>query len=188
MDGYLRVSRKMGRDGEGYISPKVQRESIERWAEYTGVEILDWHFDEDESGGTQNRPGLRAAMARIEAGETGGLICWRVDRFARNVGPAEADVELIRSKGARIAFSDENLDTSGPLGEYLLTNLLAMARLQRQLLSTGWQTARGRAIKRGAFIGMAPLGYRKIRDKNSKKVGCLEPDPKLRRSLRRRSA
>jgi hypothetical protein len=30
MDGYVRVSRRMGRKGPGYISPKVQREAIER--------------------------------------------------------------------------------------------------------------------------------------------------------------
>lgn len=177
MDGYIRVSRTMGRKGAGYISPDVQRESIQRWADYSGVRIAAWHEDYDESGGTQNRPGLRACMERIQGGQTGGLACWRVDRFARNVGPAEADIELIRSADARIAFTDENLDTSGPMGEYLLTNLLAMARLQRQQLSSGWETARGRAIQRGAFIGMAPLGYRKIRDKNHPKVGALEPDP-----------
>jgi hypothetical protein len=116
-------------------------------------------------------------MARIEAGATGGLVCWRVDRFARNVGPAEADLELIRGKRARIAFADENLDADGPMGEFLLTTLLAMARLQRARLSSGWQTARGRAIARGAFVGKAPVGYRKIRDKNNERVGCLERDP-----------
>lgn len=61
MDGYIRVCRRMGREGPGYISPDVQRESIQRWADYRGVEIAAWHVDEDESGGTQNRPGLRTA-------------------------------------------------------------------------------------------------------------------------------
>lgn len=179
MDGYIRVSRTMGRKGAGYISPNVQRESIQRWADYNGVRIAAWHEDYDESGGTQDRPGLRACMRRIEAKQTGGLVCWRVDRFARNVGPAEADIELIRQHGARIAFSDENLDTSGPMGEYLLTNLLAMARLQREQLSKGWETARGRAVERGAFIGKAPIGYQKIRDKNDPQVGALEADPDM---------
>jgi hypothetical protein len=47
-------------------------------------------------------------------------------------------------------------------------------------LSAGWKTARGRAIERGAFIGKAPVGYRKIRDKNNPKLGALEPDPDRR--------
>jgi len=28
MDGYVRVSRRMGREGPGYFSPAVQREAI----------------------------------------------------------------------------------------------------------------------------------------------------------------
>ena len=39
MDGYIRVSRRMGRDGPGYISPAVQREAIQRWADYRGVSV-----------------------------------------------------------------------------------------------------------------------------------------------------
>jgi hypothetical protein len=33
------VSRVAGREGAAYISPDVQREAIERWANYRGVVI-----------------------------------------------------------------------------------------------------------------------------------------------------
>jgi hypothetical protein len=46
MDGYVRVSRRMGRGGPGYISPNVQREAIQRWADYRDVEIVAWHVDQ----------------------------------------------------------------------------------------------------------------------------------------------
>jgi site-specific DNA recombinase len=32
LDGYIRVSRVGGREGEGYISPSVQRVEIEKYA------------------------------------------------------------------------------------------------------------------------------------------------------------
>src|SRR4051795_10731490 len=83
MDGYIRVSRRMGRKGPGYISPHVQREAIERWAEYKGVTIAEWHVDEDESGGTHDRPGLERAVERAVRGDTGGIVSWRIDRFSR---------------------------------------------------------------------------------------------------------
>jgi hypothetical protein len=63
-DGYIRVSRRVGRKGPGYVSPTVQKEAIARWAEYRGVEIAAWHADEDESGGTE-RAG--EPVARIAA-------------------------------------------------------------------------------------------------------------------------
>src|SRR3954470_16005817 len=83
MDGYIRVSRRLGREGPGYISPKVQREAIERWAEYKGIRIAEWHDDEDESGGTHDRPGLARAVERAVSGETGGIVSWKIDRFSR---------------------------------------------------------------------------------------------------------
>ncbi len=42
MDGYVRVSRRAGREGESFISPEVQRKKIAAWAEMNGVEIAAW--------------------------------------------------------------------------------------------------------------------------------------------------
>jgi Resolvase, N terminal domain. len=107
-DGYIRVGRK----GPGYISPTVQREAIARWAEYRGVEIAAWHVDEDESGGTQDWPGLREAIRRIESGETEGIACWRLNRFARNAG---ASSSRPRGRGFVLQPSPHSTATSGVL-------------------------------------------------------------------------
>jgi hypothetical protein len=50
------VSRVGGREGEGYISPDVQRESIEAYASELGGSIAAWHDDQDFSGGNTERP------------------------------------------------------------------------------------------------------------------------------------
>jgi len=86
MDGYIRVSRRLGREGPGDISPDVQREAIKRWAAYKDVEVDEWHVDEDWSGGTHERPGLERAIERATAGETGGIVLWKIDRFSRCSG------------------------------------------------------------------------------------------------------
>ena len=168
-DGYIRVSRRMGRKGPGYISPTVQREAIARWAAYRGVEIAAWHVDEDESGGTQDRPGLREAIRRIESGETEGIACWRLNRFARNVAGAIEDVERIQSLGGHLAFVEEDIDPTGPFGSFILTVLLAVATLERDNMVAGWQTAKRHAIERGAKISPTPYGYQRRDD------GTLEP-------------
>lgn len=169
-DGYIRVSRRLGRKGPGYISPTVQREAIARWAEYRGVEVVAWHVDEDESGGTQDRPGLREAIRRIEANETQGIACWRLNRFARNVAGAIEDVKRIQSLGGHLAFVEEDIDPTGPFGSFILTVLLAVATLERDNMVAGWQTAKRHAIERGAKISPTPYGYRRRED------GTLEPD------------
>lgn len=169
-DGYIRVSRRMGRKGPGYISPTVQKEAIARWAEYRGVEIAAWHVDEDESGGTQDRPGLRAAIERIESGDTEGIACWRLNRFARNVAGAIEDVKRIQVLGGHLAFVEEDIDPTGPFGSFILTVLLAVATLERDNMVAGWQTAKRRAIERGAKISPTPYGYERQAD------GTLSPD------------
>ncbi len=170
-DGYIRVSRRMGRKGPGYISPAVQKEAIARWAEYRGVEIAAWHVDEDESGGTQDRPGLRLAIERIQGGETEGIACWRLNRFARNVAGAIEDVKRIQALGGHLAFVEEDIDPTGPFGSFILTVLLAVATLERDNMVAGWQTAKRRAIERGAKISPTPYGYERHGD------GTISPHP-----------
>src|SRR5262249_12494644 len=109
MDGYVRVSRVAGREGPGYISPSVQRDAIQKWADYRGVEIVRWHQDEDESGGTQERPGLREAIARVESKDTDGIACAKLNRFARNVSAAIEDVKRIQAAGGSLAFVQEDI-------------------------------------------------------------------------------
>jgi DNA invertase Pin-like site-specific DNA recombinase len=49
-DGYIRVSRRAGREGESFISPELQRKKIEEWAKLHEVEVLAWWEEIDQSG------------------------------------------------------------------------------------------------------------------------------------------
>ena len=171
MDGYVRVSRRLGREGPGYISPRVQREAIERWAEYKGVTIAAWHVDEDETGGTQDRPGLVAAVERAVNGETGGIVSWRIDRFSRYTEGGLRDLRRLQERDARLAFVVEDIDTSGPMGRFVYTVMLAMGEYFLETIKAGWVTAKSKAIARGAHIGPTPFGYARNDD------GTLAVDP-----------
>ena len=171
MDGYVRVSRRLGREGPGYISPRVQREAIERWAEYKGVTIVEWHVDEDETGGTQDRPGLVAAVERAVNGETGGIVSWRIDRFSRYTEGGLRDLRRLQERDARLAFVVEDIDTSGPMGRFVYTVMLAMGEYFLETIKAGWVTAKSKAIARGAHIGPTPFGYERKVD------GTLSVDP-----------
>lgn len=171
MDGYGRVSRRQGRSGPGYMSPQVQREGVERWAQYHGVEIAHWHFDEDQSGGTQKRPGLRAAISRIERGEVQGLVCLKLSRFGRNVVGALDDVRRIRDAGGDVVFVEDQISTDGPTGQLLLTVMFAFAEWERENMRASFDTAKQRAIRRGAYVAPTPYGYERQDD------GTLAPHP-----------
>ena len=71
-DGYIRVSRRAGREGESFISPEVQRKKIEDWAKLHEVEIVRWWEEIDQSGAKLERPMFQEALARCERARRAG--------------------------------------------------------------------------------------------------------------------
>src|SRR4051812_24574582 len=66
--GYLRVSRVGLRRGPRFISPALQREAIEAWAQARGARLLDVFCELDQSGARADRPLLARAVEQIEIG------------------------------------------------------------------------------------------------------------------------
>ena len=180
MDQYVRVSRVAGRSGESFISPDLQREQGAAWASSRGVEVAVVHEDLDQSGGKLERPGLDALMARIRAGETDGVIVSKLDRLSRlGVADALRLVEQITEAGGSIAALDLGLDPTTPFGEFGMTIMLALARMERRRMSEAWEHAKTRALDRGARMGPTPFGYTRDDD------GLLVPHPKWARVVTR---
>ena len=147
MDQYVRVSRVAGREGESFISSDVQREQGEAWARLRGVEVPMVHEDLDQSGGKLDRPGLNALLARIRAGETDGVIVSKLDRLSRlGVADALRLVEEITDAGGSIAAVDLGIDPTTPFGEFGMTIMLALARMERRRMSESWEEAKTRAL------------------------------------------
>jgi DNA invertase Pin-like site-specific DNA recombinase len=172
LDGYLRVSRVGGREGEGYISPAVQREAIEAYARELDGKIVAWHDDQDLSGGSLERPGFQAVLDRIRQGKSDGIVVKRIDRFARSVPDGSGIVrEIVDELDAVFASCDERIDPRTDEGRYMLNGYLNNAELFLNRIKSGWWTAKARAIARGVHIGPSPIGY--MREKSKP----LEPHP-----------
>jgi site-specific DNA recombinase len=180
MDAYIRVSRVGAREGPGYISPSVQREQIETWAALRHVQISAWHEDMDQSGGKLRRPGLDRMLSRIEAKETDGVIVAKLDRLSRlGVSDALKLVERITDAGATLAALDLGIDPTTPFGEFGLTIMLALARMERRRLTESWAIATKHAIERGAKVSPTPYGYERQPD------GTIVPHPTQAPHVRR---
>lgn len=179
LDGYIRVSSVGSRDvaSESYQTEDIQREKIEGWATQRGVKIARWHVDRDQSGAKLTRPGFDQVMARIEAGETGGVVVAQIDRLSRaDVADALMTVRRIHDDfGGTLVALDLGIDPTTEVGEMLLTVLLALARMQWRRYQSAWATTRRRAAERGAQLSAAPLGYRHAENGG----GRLEVDPVL---------
>lgn len=70
LEGYIRVSRVGGREGDAFISPEVQRDTILAHARVHAHEVIYWEREMDQSRGKLDRPKLNVILDRIKAGET----------------------------------------------------------------------------------------------------------------------
>ncbi len=159
LDGYVRVSRVGGREGDSFVSPQLQRDRIEAAARNAGAEIVVWHEDLDESGGNADRPGFVSALERVEAGETEGIVVSKLDRFARSVLDARKALQRIDDAGGVFISAEDGFDSSTPMGRFAQTMLFAMAELELERVREGWTSARAVAARRGVHMAKVPTGY-----------------------------
>jgi DNA invertase Pin-like site-specific DNA recombinase len=157
-DGYTRVSRVAGREGASFISPAVQRATIERLAKAKGVELGEVVEELDVSGAKPiDERELGRLIQKIEAGQSGGVLVWRVSRFSRNLLDAVTVAERIRDAGGALVGDD--LDTTAPMGRAMLGFLAGWAEEERDQRRAAWRAATDSATKRGLHLGRVPLGY-----------------------------
>jgi site-specific DNA recombinase len=178
-DGYIRISRVAGREGDSFLSPDIQRESIARQARARGIEVGEVVEDRDISGDKAvAQRDLERLVTKIERGESGGLLVWKVSRFSRNMLDGIQTAARIREAGGHIV--GEDLDTSAPMGRALLGLMLGMAEEELEQRRAGWDEAQSRAVARGIHIASrVPTGYLR-----REKGVPLKPDPKATKVIR----
>ena len=195
LDGYVRVSQVRGREGESFISPSVQRERIAAWLTAHGHGLGELFEELDQSGkGGHRRPLLEESIARIERGESDGLIVWKADRFGRDLIDGLIQIRRIRDVDGVFVSVHDNLDTSTSTGRMVLRIMLSIAENRLEEISEQWRIAKSRAVARGVHpTAVAPFGYRHASTKTGGgSTGPLLPDPTnaplVRELFRRRAA
>ena len=180
LDAYIRVSALARRDedSDSFISVKVQEERIRAWAVANGHEIIEaWH-EIDVSGGTMDRPLLNEVMARIDSGETEGVVVYNLSRFARTLKGSVELIEQINKRGALFASVSDGFDITTSTGRMVMNILLAIAQAERERLSESWLTAKTEAVGRGIHISAnVPFGYIRGQGPINAKTGKPAPAP-----------
>jgi DNA invertase Pin-like site-specific DNA recombinase len=163
VDGYIRVSRVGDRGGESYISPDVQRDAIETWAREREVELLLHEPEENVSGGSMDRPVFNRLMARVRNGQSGGVVVYKLDRFARTLVGGLTTLNELTERRALFASATEPLfDFTTADGRIFLQLNLMMAEYFRERTKESWETSLTHAVARGVHIAPGvPYGYAK---------------------------
>lgn len=158
--GYIRVSTQE-QAAEG-ISLGAQEAKIRAYAELYGLDLVDVIADAGVSAKSLDRPGLAEALARIEAGETDGLVILKLDRLTRSVADWEALIERYfgeRAGKALLSVSDQ-IDTRTAGGRLVLRVLITVAQWEREAIAERTATALAHKQAQGEHVGSVPFGYR----------------------------
>lgn len=153
---YVRVSTD-----EQALGPEAQRAAVERWAQGNGVRIVGWHEDIGVSGGAplEERPGLSAALAELQARRAGLLVVAKRDRVARDVLVAAMVERLAERAGARVMAADGTGNHDGPEGQLMRGIVDVFAQYERALIRARTKAALGVKKARGERVGALPLGF-----------------------------
>jgi DNA invertase Pin-like site-specific DNA recombinase len=81
------------------------------------------------------RPGLQAALAEVEAGRAGGIVCAKIDRLGRSSADVLALVEQAHRAQWRLFVVDVGLDTGSASGELVAGALSLAARFEWRRIS-----------------------------------------------------
>jgi DNA invertase Pin-like site-specific DNA recombinase len=131
--GYVRVSREEQAEGD---SPKVQEDRLRAYAALYGLQLVDVLHDLGQSGKSLDRPGVRAALAALDAGRADGLLVAKLDRLTRSVRDLAELLETYFGErgGFDLISVNEQIDTRTANGRMMLRILTTVAEWERETI------------------------------------------------------
>jgi DNA invertase Pin-like site-specific DNA recombinase len=160
---YVRVSAIMGRADDRFLSPDIQRESIDR-ARSRGPRsrvVAQWDDIDVSTAKTPlaKRPGLQAALTAARDGSIDRLWILTLDRFDRDTAALKAFDE-ISAAGVELWTEAGRVDLDSPEG-YLSTSMqLVIARYQRDRIGKAWRQTHEHRLEQGLpHTGKPKFGY-----------------------------
>ena len=142
--GYMRVSS----DGERQ-STDLQRDALLS----AGVDQRQL-FQDHASGSRDDRPGLKDALAYVQAGDC--LVVWKLDRLGRSLPHLLSVVNGLAERGVAFRSLTESMDTTTPHGEFLFQIFGALAQFERALVRERVNAGLASARRRGRHGGRPP--------------------------------
>ena len=148
------------------LSIDAQLSELRSLAKHDGLQIVA-EFVEKQSAKMPGRPVFNDMIRRLIAGEAQGIVCWKIDRLARNpVDGGQISWLLQQSVIQHIQTHDRSFL---PADNVLMMSVeLGMANQYIRDLSANTKRGQREKARRGEYPGLAPLGY--INNPRTKRV------------------
>src|SRR5574344_499644 len=180
---YTRKSTEEGLE-QDFNSLDAQREACEAYIksqQHEGWVLVEKDYnDGGYSGGTLERPAIKALFKDIEAGEIDIIVVYKVDRLTRSLMDFAKIVELFDKNNASFVSVTQSFNTTTSMGRLTLNMLLSFAQFEREVTGERIRDKIAASKKKGMWMGgCPPLGYKKenkklvVEEKEAQKVKLI---------------
>lgn len=166
---YTRKSSEEGLEQE-FNSLHAQREACTAYItsqKHEGWELLPEQYDDGGfSGGTMDRPALKALLKEIAAGNVDVIVVYKVDRLTRSLMDFAKIVEHLDKAGVSFVSVTQQFNTTSSMGRLTLNVLLSFAQFEREVTGERIRDKIALSKQKGKWMGgVPPLGYKPVDQK-----------------------
>lgn len=120
-------------------------------------------FEDKISGKTSERPGLKKALRRLQAGDT--LVVWKLDRLGRSMRHLVMLTEQLRERGVNFRSLTDSIDTSTAMGRFFFHVMGALAEMERELIVERTRAGLAAAREKGRVGGRRRIMTQDVTDR-----------------------
>lgn len=170
---YTRVSTED--QAETGISLDAQLTACRAYSVAKSWTVTEEISDRGASASTFKREGIQRVLERLKSGEVAGVIAWRLDRLTRSIRDLLTLMDLTTDDKVGVVSVTESLDTTTPMGRFVVHLLGAIAQWERETIGARTKAAVHHARKQGFYTGgPVPAGAQVVIDGPRRR---LQPGP-----------
>ena len=157
MQYFLYARKSTDVEDKQVLSIEAQLTELRALAKQEELEVVE-EFVEKKSAKMPGRPVFNDMMARIQKGEAQGIVCWKIDRLARNPVDGGQIQWLLQSN---VISHIQTHDRAYYPADNVLMMSVEFGMANQFIRDLSANTARGlrQKARRGEFPGTAPAGY-----------------------------
>jgi len=160
---YTRKSSEEGLE-QSFNSLDAQREACAAYIEsqrHEGWKAVDMRYDDGGySGGSMDRPALKALLEDLQAGKVDVVVVYKVDRLTQALADFAKIVELFDRHKVSFVSVTQQFNTTSSMGRLTLNVLLSFAQFEREVTGERIRDKIAASKKKGMWMGgYVPLGY-----------------------------